>query len=231
MCRLSRACAHRPGRRSCRHADPDEPLAALVFKIVTDPFVGRLAYMRVYSGTLRSNSSTYNSTKIPQRTHWALVTHVREPSRRCGQRLGWRYCRGGRAKVHLYRRHAVLIPMIPWCWRSIQFPRAGDLCGDRAAHDAADEEKLLAGSEVARRRRPDLSVSAPIENTGQTLISGMGELHLEILVERLIARVQRQGQGGAAAGGLSRDDHAASAGRGRVFGSAWQTKPCSRGWC
>ena len=60
---------------NCRLED-DAPLSALVFKIVTDPYVGRLAYFRVYSGTLSQGQMVTNSTKGQARTHWAFNAHV-----------------------------------------------------------------------------------------------------------------------------------------------------------
>ena len=86
---------------------PTSRFRALVFKIVSDPFVGRLAYMRVYSGTLRSNSSTYNSPKSRKERIGRLLHMYANRREDVDERLGGRYRRGRWAKVHLHRRHAV----------------------------------------------------------------------------------------------------------------------------
>jgi len=170
------------GAEIVRHADPDEPFSALVFKIVTDPFVGRLAYMRVYSGTLRSNSSTYNSPK--------------DRKERIGRLLQMYANR--REDVELVRAGDIAAV------GGLKFTFTGDTLCDRnkpvileairfpepviytaiETKTAADEAKLLAALKSLSDEDPTFHHRVD-ENTGQTIISGMGELHLEILVDRL----------------------------------------------
>ena len=76
MFRRLRAPIRRHGDEIERPAEDDAPLSALVFKIVTDPYVGRLAYFRVYSGKLSQGTMVYNSTKGTTRTHWPPDPHV-----------------------------------------------------------------------------------------------------------------------------------------------------------
>ncbi len=166
-----------------RHADPQEPLAALVFKIVTDPFVGRLAYMRVYSGKLRSNSSVYNFPK--------------DRKERIGRLL------------HMYANHREEVDEVSAgdivAVGGLKFTFTGDTLCDRShpvvlesitfpepviyvaiePRTAAEEQKMLDALRALTEEDPTFHFRVD-ENTGQTLISGMGELHLEILVERLL---------------------------------------------
>ena len=171
------------GEKVVRHADLEEPFSALVFKIVTDPFVGRLAYMRVYSGTLRSNSSVYNSPK----------------SRK--ERIG--------RLLHMYANRREEVDSVSAgdiaAVGGLKFTFTGDtLCdGDRQVvleairfpepviyvaiepRTSADEAKMLDALRCLADEDPTFRFGTD-ENTGQTIISGMGELHLEILVERLV---------------------------------------------
>jgi elongation factor G len=166
-----------------RHADPQEPLAALVFKIVTDPFVGRLAYMRVYSGKLRSNSSVHNFPK--------------DRKERIGRLL------------HMYANHREEVDEVSAgdivAVGGLKFTFTGDTLCDRShpvvlesitfpepviyvaiePRTAAEEQKMLDALRALTEEDPTFHFRVD-ENTGQTLISGMGELHLEILVERLL---------------------------------------------
>ena len=171
------------GDRIFRHADPKEPFAALVFKIVRDRFVGRLAYMRVYSGTLRSSSSVYNFPK----------------SRK--ERIG--------RLLHMYANHRQEVDVVSAgdiaAVGGLKFTFTGDTLCDRAhpvllesirfpepviyvaiePRTAAEEEKMLNALSCLAEEDPTFRFRLD-ENTGQTIISGMGELHLIILTERLV---------------------------------------------
>ena len=170
------------GEEVARHADPSEPFAALVFKIVTDPFVGRLAYMRVYSGTLRSNSSTYNSPKAKKERIGRLLRMYANHREDVKQVSAGDIAAVGGLKFTFTgdtlcdRSNAVIL-------EAIRFPEPVIYVAIEP-RTAADEQKLLNALKCLSDEDPTFRFRVD-ENTGQTIISGMGELHLEILVERL----------------------------------------------
>jgi elongation factor G len=170
------------GEEVLRHADPDEPLAALVFKIVTDPFVGRLAYMRVYSGTLRSNSSTQNSTKSRKERIGRLLRMYANHREDVDCVSAGDIAAVGGLKF-TFTGDTLCDPNDPVVLENIQFPEPVIFVGIEA-HNAAEEVKLLAALKSLTEEDPTFRFGAD-PNTGQMLISGMGELHLEILVERV----------------------------------------------
>jgi len=171
------------GEKIVRHADPREPFSALVFKIVTDPFVGRLAYMRVYSGTLHSNSSVYNSTKDRKErigrllhmyaNHREEVDHVSAGDIAAVGGLKFTFT----GDTLCDRKHPIIL-------ESIRFPEPVIYVAIEP-RTAADEDKLMNALRCLADEDPTFKFRVD-ENTGQTIISGMGELHLEILVERLV---------------------------------------------
>jgi elongation factor G len=173
----------RDGSVAVRKAADDEPFSALAFKIMTDPFVGQLTFLRVYSGTLFSGDQVYNST--------------RQRKERIGRIL----------KMHANKREeikAVYAGDIAACV-GLKNAFTGDtLCAPDqeivlesiSAPDPvisiaiepktkADQEKLGLSLQKLALEDPSFRVKVD-EETGQTLISGMGELHLEIIVDRLL---------------------------------------------
>ena len=116
-------------RRDRAPRTDDAPLSALVFKIVTDPYVGRLAYFRVYSGKLAQGAMVYNSTKDRRERIGRLVAHVRRPARRYHRGAGGRYRRGAGPERNLHRRYAVRSQQ-PDLAGEHHLPRAGHLGGD-----------------------------------------------------------------------------------------------------
>ncbi|MEN6479685.1 MAG: elongation factor G, partial [Anaerolineales bacterium] len=166
-----------------RHADPDEPLAALVFKIVSDPFVGRLAYLRVYSGTLRSNSSVYNPGKARKERIGRLLRMYANRREDVDVVSAGDIAAVGGLKF-TFTGDTLCDPEAPVVLESIQFPEPVIFVAIEA-RNAAEEEKLLTALKALAEEDPTFRYG-PDPNTGQMLISGMGELHLEILVERLV---------------------------------------------
>ena len=160
----------------------DAPLAALAFKIMVDPFVGRLAFCRIYSGKISNGIGVYNST-----------THKRE-------RIGRILRMHANKREELETASAGMIVAIP----GLKQIRTGDtICLEEKPvllenlifpepvislsvepMSKADQIKLAKGLEALSEEDPTFRVSVD-EETGQTIIAGMGELHLEILVERL----------------------------------------------
>ena len=130
------------GNEVVRHSSDDEPFSALVFKIMTDPFVGKLAYFRVYSGTMNSGSYVLNATKDKKERVGPVIELAIEPKTKAGQ---------------------------------------GKL-GEALAKLAEEDPTFRAHTD---------------QETGQTIIAGMGELHLDIIVDRLLREFKVEANVGA----------------------------------
>ncbi|MCL1872517.1 MAG: elongation factor G [Clostridiales bacterium] len=171
------------GESIVRHSTDDEPFAALAFKIITDPYVGKLTFFRVYSGVLNNGSYVYNSTKGKK------------------ERVG-----------RLLQMHANSREEIPHAYAGdilaavgLKFTATGDtLCAENSQvilesmdfpdpvidvsiepKTTADQDKMALALQKLTEEDPTFRIRSNIE-TGQTLIAGMGELHLEIIVDRLL---------------------------------------------
>ncbi|MHB1294292.1 MAG: elongation factor G [Anaerolineae bacterium] len=166
-----------------RHADANEPFSALVFKIVSDPFVGRLAYMRVYSGTQRSNSSSLNSPKAKKERIGRLLRMYANHREDMDMVSAGDIAAVGGLKF-TFTGDTLCDPSAPVLLESIRFPEPV-IYVSIEPRTAADEDKMRAALESLSEEDPTFRVRTD-ENTGQTIISGMGELHLDILVERLV---------------------------------------------
>jgi elongation factor G len=181
------------GEKVVRHADPDGPLAALVFKIVTDPFVGRLAYLRVYSGTLLANSSTQNSTKDrKERVTRPLQMYANRREEVDRVPAGSIAALGG--LKFTFTGDTLCDRDDPVILESITFPEPVIYVAIEP-NSAADEARMLQALASLTDEDPTFRVGTD-ENTGQTLISGMGELHLEILVDRMVREFKVQARVG-----------------------------------
>lgn len=165
------------------HSTDDEPFAALAFKIATDPFVGKLAFFRVYSGTLNAGSTVYNSVKnTNERMGRILQMHANHR-----QDLETVYAGDIAAAVGLKNTttgDTLCDPKRKIVLESMEFP-------DPVIR-VAIEPKTKAGQEKMGIALAKLAEEDPTfktytdEETGQTIIAGMGELHLEIIVDRLM---------------------------------------------
>lgn len=171
------------GDKVVRHADPDEPFSALVFKIVSDPFVGRLAYMRVYSGTLRPNSSVQNPLKSKKERIGQLLHMYANHREDAGVVSAGDIVAVGGLKF-TFTGDTLCDANAPVVLESIRFPEPV-VYRAIEPRTAADEAKLAEALRALADEDPTFKVKID-ENTGQTIISGMGELHLEILIERLM---------------------------------------------
>ncbi len=166
-----------------RRADPEEPLAALAFKIVSDPYVGKLTYFRVYSGTLRSGSYVYNANKgRKERVSRILQMHA-------NHREDIPEVSAGNVVAAVGLRNTVTGDTLcdesaPVMLESMHFP-APVISVAVEPKTRADEEKLFTSMARLAEEDPTFRVHFDSE-TGQTVISGMGELHLEIIVDRLL---------------------------------------------
>ena len=166
-----------------RKASDDEPFSALVFKIMTDPFVGHLAFFRVYSGRLMSGTSVHNSTKdTDERVGRLLKMHANKR-----EEIKEVYCGDIAAAVGLKnvstgdticeKNHTIVL-------EAIEFP-APVISVAIEPKTKADQQKLGISLDKLIREDPTFRVHSD-PDTGQTIISGMGELHLEILVDRMV---------------------------------------------
>ena len=172
-----------------RHSDAEEPMCALVFKIVTDPYVGRLAYFRVYSGKITSNSAVFNSSKRNRERIGRLIRmyadrreEVEEISAGdIGAVLGLKNTFTGDTLCN--EGQQILL-------ESISFP---DPVISIAIEPktTADQDKMAEALRRLAEEDPTFQVRVDQE-TGQTVIAGMGELHLEILVDRMLREFKVQ---------------------------------------
>ena len=166
-----------------RSPSDDAPFAALAFKIMTDPFVGTLTFFRVYSGALFSGSSVYNSTKGKrERIGRLLKMHANKR-----EEIKEVYAGDIAAAVGL--RNASTGDTLcdesrPVILESIEFPEPVISIAIEPK-SKADQEKLGLSLQKLATEDPSFRVRTD-EETGQTIISGMGELHLEIIVDRLV---------------------------------------------
>jgi len=166
-----------------RHSDPNEPLGALVFKIATDPFVGRLCFVRVYSGVLKSGSYIYNSSQGAKERVGRLVEmhansreEIQEISAgHIGAVIGLKSVRTGSTLVGDGQPKVIL--------ESIEFPEPVISIAIEPK-TKADQEKMGLALQKLAEEDPTFRVRSD-EETSQTIISGMGELHLEVLVDRM----------------------------------------------
>jgi elongation factor G len=166
-----------------RQASDDEPFAGLVFKIMTDPFVGHLAFFRVYSGQLKSGSSVFNSTRNSvERVGRLLKMHANKR-----EEIKEVYCGDIAAAVGLKNvatGDTICDKQNPLVLEAIEFP-APVISVAIEPKTKSDQEKLGIALDKLIREDPTFRVHTD-PDTGQTILSGMGELHLEILVDRMI---------------------------------------------
>jgi elongation factor G len=161
---------------------PEAPVAALAFKIMTDPQVGNLTFLRVYSGTLRANTTLLNVGKGKKEKIGRIVRlHA-------NKREDVEECRSGNIVAAVGLKHTVTgdtlsDPDRRVLLESIEFP-APVIAVAIEPKTQADEEKLAGALAKLAMEDPSFAVKSDAES-GQTLIAGMGELHLEIIVDRL----------------------------------------------
>ena len=182
------------GNEVVRHSSDDEPFSALAFKIMTDPFVGKLAFFRVYSGTMNSGSYVLNATKVKkERVGRILQMHANKRheldkvySGDIAAAVGFKSTTTGDTICD--EQHPVIL-------ESMVFPEP--------VIDIAIEPKTKAGQDKMGEALAKLAEEDPTfrvhtdTETGQTIISGMGELHLEIIVDRLLREFKVEANVGA----------------------------------
>jgi len=166
-----------------RHASDEEPFSALAFKIATDPFVGKLCFFRVYSGSINAGTTVYNSTKDNNERIGRIV------QMHANDRKDIQTCYAGDIAAAIGLKNTTTGDTLcdekhPVILESMEFPEP--------VIRVAIEPKTKAGQEkmgiaLAKLAEEDPTFKAYTdEETGQTIIAGMGELHLEIIVDRLL---------------------------------------------
>jgi len=166
-----------------RHADDSEPFSALAFKIVTDPYVGKLAYFRVYSGSAKAGSYVYNSTKGKrERIGRILQMHANKREEidevfagDIAAAVGFKDTSTG---------DTICIDTDPVILEKMEFPEPVIHVAIEPKTKASQEKMSVALAKLAEED-PTFRTYTD-EETGQTIIAGMGELHLEIIVDRLL---------------------------------------------
>ena len=178
----------------CRHADDNAPFSGLAFKIATDPFVGRLSFVRVYSGVLNTGTTVLNSTKKQkERIGRILQMHA-------NHREDIECCYAGDICAVIGLKNSTTGDTLcdekaPIILESMEFPEP--------VIRVAIEPKTKAGQEKMGIALMKLAEEDPTfktytdEETGQTIIAGMGELHLEIIVDRLLREYKVEANVGA----------------------------------
>ena len=165
-----------------RHASDEEPFSALAFKIMSDPFVGKLCFFRVYSGTLTSGSYVYNSTKGKrERIGRILMMHSNHREEIDEVRAGDIAAAVGLKDTST--GDTLCIENSPVILESMEFPDPVISVAIEPKSKASQEKLIVALGKLAEED-PTFRTHTDAE-TGQTLISGMGELHLDIIVDRL----------------------------------------------
>ena len=165
-----------------RHADENEPFSALAFKIQTDQHLGKLTYIRVYSGKLDAGSPVLNSTKDrKERVGKIYQMHANKREERQGVGAGEIVAVNGMKQTTT--GDTLCDPQKPVILESMTFP-APVISVAIEPKTKSDQEKLGTAIQKLAEEDPTFQVRLD-EETGQTVISGMGELHLEILVDRM----------------------------------------------
>ena len=166
-----------------RKADDEEPFAALIFKIMTDPFVGQLAFLRVYSGKIQQGDTVYNPRRARrERVSRLLQMHANKREEISDVHAGDIAAAVGLKNVST--GDTICDEDAPIVLEAMDFP-APVIAVAIEPKTKADQEKL--GNALAKLTQEDPTFKVHTDpDTGQTLISGMGELHLEILVDRMV---------------------------------------------
>jgi elongation factor G len=166
-----------------RRPEDAEPFSALAFKIMSDPYVGRLTYLRVYSGVLKSGDQVQNATRDrKERVGRILQMHANHREDKDAVFTGDIVAIVG--LKHTLTGDTLCNPGDPVLLEEMQFPTPViDVAIEPKSK--ADSDKLGAGLQKLSEEDPTFRVHTD-EDTGQTIISGMGELHLEVLVDRLL---------------------------------------------
>lgn len=176
-----------------RPAEDSAPMSALVFKIVTDPYVGRLAYIRVYSGKLKQGTSVYNPTKQKKERIGRLIRMYAD-RREDIQESGAGDIVAVLGLKHSFTGDTLCDAADQIILETITFP-APVISVAIEPKTMADQDKMSGALHKLSDEDPTFRVRTD-PDTGQTIISGMGELHLEVLVDRMLREFRVQARVG-----------------------------------
>jgi len=173
-----------------RLVEDKEPLSSLVFKIMTDPYIGKLSFVRIYSGTLKSGSYVYNPTKeIKERINRLVLIHADHKkdvteihAGNLGAIIGLKKSTTGDTLCEI--KHPIIL-------ESMNFPEPVISIAIEPK-SKAEQDKMALALDKLSEEDPTFKRAHNVE-TGQTIISGMGELHLEIIVDRLLREFKVEG--------------------------------------
>lgn len=182
------------GEEAERHSSDEEPFAALAFKIMADPFVGKLAFFRVYSGVLKSGSYVINSTKNKKER----IGRILQMHANTREEISEVYAGDIASAVGLKDTttgDTLCDPDHPIILESMEFPEPVIHVAIEPKSKAA-QEKMGVALQRLSEEDPTFRVRTD-EETGQTIIGGMGELHLEIIVDRLLREFKVEANVGA----------------------------------
>lgn len=170
------------GEMELRRPSDDEPFSALAFKIMSDPYVGKLTYLRVYSGRIKSGTNVWNARGHKERNTKLLLMHANKREELTHALTGDIVAAVGIKKT--VTGDTLCEYDYPIMFESMMFPEPVIMVAIEPK-TRADQEKLENSLNRLSEEDPTFKVKTD-EETGQTIISGMGELHLEILVDRMI---------------------------------------------
>ena len=165
-----------------RHADPEEPLAALAFKVATDPYVGRLVFLRIYSGTVKAGATVRNSTK-GHNERLGRILHMHANHREELEEVSAGNICAAIGLKNTFTGDTIIMGPEPLVLEPPKFPQPVVSVAIEPA-TRADQDRLTDSLRKLSDEDPTFIVTFNSE-TGQTIISGMGELHLEVLVDRM----------------------------------------------
>ena len=227
---------YRTGEETAREPTDDAPFAALVFKVVTDPFIGRLAYFRVYSGGISSGDAVFNAT-TGRRERLGRVVRMHAQHREEVESVGV----GDIAAVVGARQAStgdtLCDEQAPIVLETISFPEPVMSIAIEPKK-RSDQDKLMDGLGKLADEDPTLDISFD-EEIGQTILSGMGELHLEIILDRVKREHNVEGNVGKPKVSYRETTAAPARAEGRFvrqsgghgqYGHVWlETEPAERG--
>ena len=166
-----------------RHASDEEPLSALVFKIVTDPYVGRLAYFRVYSGVIASGDSVLNSTR-DKKERIGRILRMHADHREDLQEVHAGDIAATLGLKRTFTGETLCDAKAPILLEAIDFPEPVIMLAIEPKSNA-DQDKMGLALKALSEEDPTFQIRTD-DQTGQTILYGMGELHLEVLVDRML---------------------------------------------
>jgi elongation factor G len=180
------------GDKATREASDDAPFAALAFKVVADPFMGRLVYFRVYSGKVKEGAQVYNSSKgQKERIGRLLLMHANRREEIKEVDTGTIAATVGLKNT--FTGDTLCEMVKPVLLENIRFPEPV-ISMAVEPNSKADQDKLGEALNKLSEEDPTFKIRTDQE-TGQTLISGMGELHLEVLIDRVLHEYNVGGTG------------------------------------